>query len=241
MPGDAAHIGYILIVGQGSESRDATEAVLLAAGLAVASTTVEETFLALDLMPPKLVLFDDTDERDRGGALKRLRGHPALQGVPVVVLSRESDIDSFGSAITGGAAAYLIKPIHDEALTSVARRLCGWTGRGDETEKRRRLRRPLLMKVEVEARSDKRHLPGEIVDASSGGCRIELAEALPKGEIVRIVLCAPDALTYLALGGEVRWHSTLGGGKTAHGVRFTGTTALLAARVLGFTAASGTP
>ena len=97
------------------------------------------------------------------------------------------------------------------------------------------------MKVEVEARSDKRRLSGEIVDASSGGCRIELAEALPKGEIVRIVLCAPDALTYLALGGAVRWHSAVEGGRAAHGVRFTGTTALLAARVLGFTAAGGTP
>jgi CheY-like chemotaxis protein len=237
----AAHIGYILVVGHASASREATEAVLQGAGLAVAATTAEEAFLALDLMPPKLVLFDDAHEADRRGTLKRLRGHPALQGVPVVVLSQESDIDSFGSAITGGAAAYLIKPIHDEALISVARRLCGWTGRGDETEKRRRLRRPLLMKVEVESRSDKRQLRGEIVDASSGGCRIEMEEELPKGAIVRIVLCAPDAVTYLALGGEVRWHSRLGDGRVAHGVRFTGTTALLAAKVLGFTAASGTP
>jgi CheY-like chemotaxis protein len=238
---DGVHIGYILLVAQSGPSRDATEAVLQAAGLAVACSIVEEVFLALDLMPPKLVLFDDGDEGDRAAALKRLRGHPALQGVPVVVLSKESGIDSFGSAITGGAAAYLVKPVHDEALISVARRLCGWTGRGDETEKRRRLRRPLLMQVEVESRSDKRQLHGEIVDASSGGCRVELAEALPKGAIIRIVLCAPDELTYLALGGEVRWQRALENGKFAHGVRFTGTTALLAARVLGFTAAGGTP
>ena len=39
---------------------------------------------------------------------------PRLQGVPLVILAYDADIDSYSGAITHGAAAYLVKPVDPE-------------------------------------------------------------------------------------------------------------------------------
>jgi CheY-like chemotaxis protein len=168
-------------------------------------------------------------------ALRRLRGHPALQGVPIALLAYDADIDSYSDAITKGAAAYLVKPADPDEVLSVARKLCGWMGASDRTEKRRRLRRPLLMKVEIDIRSRKLKVPGQILDVSGQGCRIELAEALATGEMVRVVLQGHEGSTHVTLGAEVRWQQKAeDGGLYEAGLKFTGTTALLAGKILGF-------
>ena len=76
-------------------------------------------------------------------------------------------------------------------------------------------------------------MPGQIVDVSGGGCRVELREPLEKGDLVRVVLHGAEDTTHLTLGAEVRWHRTTPDGVTVAGLRFTGTTALLASKVLG--------
>jgi hypothetical protein len=90
------------------------------------------------------------------------------------------------------------------------------------------------MKVEVHVRSRKLKLPGTMLDVSGGGCRVEVAEEVTKGELIRVVLHAHETTTHLALGGEVRWHSLASSGAHLIGVKFTGTTAMLAAKLLGF-------
>ena len=162
-----------------------------------------------------------------------LRAHPPLAGVPIVVLAYDADIDSFSAAVTRGAAAYLVKPVPAEEVVAVAHKISGWLSSSDRTEKRRRLRRPLLLRVDVEVRARQLIVPGQIVDVSGTGCRVELKEPLEKGETVRITLYGLEGSTNLTLGGEVRWHRQAPDGTHVIGAKFTGTAAVLAGRMLG--------
>jgi two-component system chemotaxis response regulator CheY len=204
-------------------------------GLEVASATEADVLVARDLVPPLLLVMDDSQAKaERMATLRHLRSHPQLQGVPVLVLSPDADIDSYSSAITKGAAAYLVKPAKPDELVAVAHKLTGWVGMNDRTEKRRRFRRPLIMRVDIDVRSRKVKIPGELIDVSGGGCRVEVSEEILAGEAIRVILHGYDASTYVALGAEVRWHRLTAEGKHEVGARFTGTTALLAGKLLGF-------
>ncbi|MCU0242042.1 MAG: PilZ domain-containing protein, partial [Vicinamibacteria bacterium] len=210
-------------------------------GLIVASSREEDALDVHDMLPPGLVILDGSrDKTVRMASLKRLKSHPALQGVPILIVSEDGEIDSFATAINKGAAAYLVKPVSSDELVAVARKLSGWAGDSDHTEKRRRLRRPLMMNVEIDIRTRRLRGNGRMLDASGGGCRIELDQELIVGEVVRVILCAGETLTYLALGGEVRWCRRLAEQVWLVGVRFTGTTAMLAGKVLGFTPTDAT-
>jgi CheY-like chemotaxis protein len=233
-PGDLAY-HYTLVVGPDGPDRAFIEGVLIQNGVSVAASTEDD--LAPDIVPPALVLMDDSGARaDRMEAFRRLRQHPALRGVPVAVLAYDADIDSYSDAITKGAAAYLVKPVAADELVEAARKIAHWMGETDRTEKRRRLRRPLLMKVDIEIKSSKVRLPGQILDVSGGGCRVELKESLELGEFVRVVLHSHESTTHVTLGGEVRWRrpSTEDPSLFVCGLKFTGTTALLAGKILGF-------
>jgi two-component system chemotaxis response regulator CheY len=234
VPGDLTY-RYTLIVGADGPDRAFLEGVLLQSGLEVAAST--EQALTPDVVPPALVVMDDSGTRgERMEVFRRLRQHPALRGVPVAVLAYDADIDSYSDAITKGASAYLVKPVNPDEIVEVARKITGWMSETDRTEKRRRLRRPLLMKVDVEIRSSKLRVPGQIIDVSGGGCRIELRQALDLGEHVRVVLHGHESTTHVTLGGDVRWHRPSADDPELHvcGLKFTGTTALLAGKILGF-------
>jgi DNA-binding response OmpR family regulator len=232
--------GYTLVIGEEGEDRAWVMAALRWARMEAAAATEAELFQHPDWVPPWLVILDDVAGGEaRRKSQARIRAHPALKGVPVLILSFEGDIDSYSGAITKGAAAYLVKPVGAEELTTVARKLSDWIGAGDQTEKRRRLRRPILMKIDVDIRARRLRIPGELVEASGTGCRIEVGQELYPGELVRVILHGPDDSTHVALGAEVRWHDPGPKGEHVAGLRFTGTTALLAGKLLGF-ASTGT-
>lgn len=228
---------YALIVSDSESNQVALEDILSTAGFEVASAEAERVLGMHDLVPPRLVILDDAKSlAERKELQKQLMRHAPLIGVPLLLLSRDSDIDSFSTAIAGGAAAYLKKPVEPAELVDLAKRLVHWTGGGEWTEKRRRVRRPLILKVEVEFRSRSGSMAGQIIDASSGGCRVEVPEVVAPGEKVQIVLKDHDGGgTFLALGAEVRWAEKTERGTNEIGLRFTGTTALLAGKILGFT------
>jgi len=226
---------YTLVVGPDGADRAFLEGVLIQSGVEVAAST--ERDLTPDIVPPALVVLDDSGGKaERMEAFRRLRHHSALRGVPVVVLAYDADIDSYSDAITKGAAAYLVKPVNADELVAAVRKISGWMHETDRTEKRRRLRRPLLMKVDVEIRSRHVKVPGQIIDVSGGGCRIELKESLAIGDHVRVVLHGHESTTHVTLGGEVRWHRDSPDDPALRvcGLKFTGTTALLAGKILGF-------
>jgi CheY-like chemotaxis protein len=203
-------------------------------GLEVAACTEAELLGMPDVVPPQIVILDDSHAREeRMATFANLRSHGPLTGVPVVVLAYDADIDSFSAAITRGAAAYLVKPVAAEEVVAVAHKISGWLRSTDRTEKRRRLRRPLLMRVDVEVAGRPGAVPGQIVDVSGSGCRIEMREPLEKGNAVRLTLYGVEGSTDLTLGAEVRWQRQAPDGTQVAGLRFTGTAAVLAGRLLG--------
>jgi CheY-like chemotaxis protein len=225
---------YTLVVGNDTPDRAWVEGILMRGGLEVAACSEVELLGMPDIVPPQLIILDDASAREeRMASFANLRAHPPLVGVPVVVLAYDADIDSFSAAITRGAAAYLVKPVPAEEVVAVAHKVSGWLSSSDRTEKRRRLRRPLLLRVDVEVRARKLTVPGQIVDVSGTGCRVELKEPLEKGEAVRITLYGLEGSTNLTLGGEVRWHRQAPDGTHVIGAKFTGTAAVLASRMLG--------
>jgi DNA-binding response OmpR family regulator len=235
---DAAGVsrqGYALIVGADGPDRTWAAATLQDAGLEVAAATEEEILAHQDWVPPTLLILDDHGTAEERKAIqKRLQAQPAFVGVPLLILAYDADIDSYTGALTRGAAGYLVKPADADEFTAAAQKLCDWKRNADRSEKRRRLRRPLLMKVDVDIRARKVRVPGELVDASGAGCRIELKEELAVGDLVRVILHGHEDSTHVALGAEVRWHRVTPAGLHVVGVRFTGTTALLAGKLLGF-------
>ena len=225
---------YTLVVGHDAPDRAWVEGILMRGGLEVAACTEAELLAMPDIVPPHLILLDDSSAREeRMASFAGLRAHPPLAGVPIIVLAYDADIDSFSAAVTRGAAAYLVKPVPAEEVVAVAHKISGWLSSSDLTEKRRRLRRPLLLRVDVEVRARQLTVPGQIVDVSGTGCRVELKGPLEKGEGVRLTLYGLEGSTNLTLGGEVRWVRQAADGTHAVGVKFTGTAAVLAGRMLG--------
>jgi CheY-like chemotaxis protein len=186
----------------------------------VAACTEAELLAMPDIVPPQIVILDDSSAcEERMASFANLGSHGPLAGVPVVVLAYDADIDSFSNAITRGAAAYLVKPVAAEEVVAVAHKISGWLRSTDRTEKRPRLRRPLLLRV--------------IVDVSGSGCRIELKQPLEKGDAVKLTLYGVEGSIDLSLAAEVRWQRVAPDGTQVAGVKFTGTAAVLAGRLLG--------
>jgi CheY-like chemotaxis protein len=225
---------YTLVVGPDSPDRAWLESVLMRGGLEVAACTEAELLGMSDVVPPQVVMLDDSSGREeRMASFANLRSFPPLAGVPIVVLALDADMDSFSAAITRGAAAYLVKPVAAEEVVAVAHKISGWLRSSDRTEKRRRLRRPLLMRVDLSVAGREGVVPGRIVDVSGSGCRVELRDPLQRGDAVRLTLYGVEGSTDLSLAAEVRWQREAPDGTQVAGVRFTGTAAVLAGRLLG--------
>jgi len=225
---------YTLVVGPDSPDRAWLESVLMRGGLEVAACTEAELLAMPDVVPPRLVILDDSGSREeRMATFANLRAHGPLAGVPVVVLAYDADIESFSTAITRGSAAYLVKPLVAEEVVAVAHKVSGWLRSTDRTEKRRRLRRPLILRVDVEIAGREGVFPGQIIDVSGSGCRIELKQPVEKGDSVRLTLYGVEGSTNLTLAAEVRWQRPAHDGTQVAGVKFTGTAAVLAGRLLG--------
>jgi CheY-like chemotaxis protein len=224
---------YTLVVGPDSPDRAWLEAVLMRGGLQVAACSEPELLAMLDIVPPQLVVLDDSSSYDqRMASFARLRAHPCLAEVPLVVLARDTDIDSFSDVIARGASAYLVKPVAAEELVAVASRISDWLSSSGRSDRRRRSRRPLVMRVDVAA-AGRAPVAGRILDVGQGGCCIELPAPVARGETVKLTLHGVEGSTDLTLSAEVRWRRAARDGTEVAGLRFTGTTAVLAGRLLG--------
>ena len=102
--GPDARYQYTLVVGPDTEDRAWVEGVLMRGGLEVAAATEAELAAMPDIVPPSLVILDDSGNRpERMTSFHSVRGHTALVGVPVELISigpnREETIartDPFG-------------------------------------------------------------------------------------------------------------------------------------------------
>jgi len=112
-------------------------------------------------------------------------------------------------AIAHGASAYLPKPVSDDVLASVARKLCDFRGAPVPEEKRSHPRRPLLVPIEVETWTRPGRALGWMLDASCSGCRIETPEAPATGDAVQVWLPVAEATAHTPLLGRACWTRTL--------------------------------
>ena len=235
---------YTLVIGEDAPERAWLEDILMRGGLEVAACSEAELLATPDIVPPQLVVLDDArlpgfgaearraDCEARIAALDRIRAQPAIAGVPLIVLAEGADIDSFSAAIEHGASAYLVKPAAADEVVRIAHKISGWLSSHDRTERRRRLRHPLLMRVDA-AVAGRPPVPGQIVDASSSGCRVELPERVERGDTVKLTLHGVGGPTELALSAEVRWQRVSAEGAVLAGLRFTGTAVVFAGKLLG--------
>jgi twitching motility two-component system response regulator PilG len=225
--------GYVLVVGPDDAGLAPACSALREAGFDVMAATEAEVLAAVDLVPPRLLLLDLPEGPSGLAALQRLGAHPPLAGAPLLVLADDDGVNGLTGAVLRGASACLAKPVDPAGLAAAAERLLEWSPTPPDGESRKRRRRPLLLDVEVHERETGRHAEGRLVEASSGGCRLELPMLLEPGCRVRIVLRARGQATHVALGGEVRWAQAGEDGRRAAGVQFNTSTLLVAAKVLG--------
>jgi two-component system, OmpR family, KDP operon response regulator KdpE len=75
---------------------------------------------------PDLIILDLGLPTDDGFVLiERLKVHPALDGIPIVVVSARDARANRERVIKGGAAAYLQKPVDNAELLAVIRKALG--------------------------------------------------------------------------------------------------------------------
>jgi DNA-binding response OmpR family regulator len=228
----------VIVVGPEGSERERIVDALRRTPLSITPLTEGEA-LGRRLTPPQLIVLVRGGPRAaREAAQVRLLSHPALHGAPLLVVGAETDIDSYGGALARGAAAYVASAASPPEVRALARRLVRGAerrraeGRPDDRA-RRGMRRPLLLKVEVEDRARAVRLSGHIVDIGLSGCRLEVAEPFAKGAPVGLQLHAYRKSTGIVLAGSVSWTRPGEGGMHLVAVRFNGSSAMVARRLFG--------
>jgi hypothetical protein len=224
----------ILVVGGSAEDGRWLEDVLRPSGLAVTVRPLEDA-----LAPPAgenrprpevVVLHERRRREDLLESLDRLHADPALGRSPLVVVDHERDIERFIAAVGRGAAACVCPPLDPVHLRATVTRLARWRDGKGPSDRRRRRRRPLLLRVDV-------HRPGEPVlvgllrDVSGTGCRIEAPERVAPGTEVAITPYGYDASLEFRIGAIVHRHLEPQPGQHVLACRFTGTGAVMAPRL----------
>jgi CheY-like chemotaxis protein len=239
----------ILVVGGSPEDGLWLEDALKPTGLPIAVRPLEEA-LASGGAPRDgdnkdtgarmdvVVLHERRQREDLLASLERIRADPALGDVPLVVVDHERDIERFTAAVARGAAACVCPPLDPTYLRATVLRLARWRDGTDTRERRKRRRRPLLLRVDV-------HLPGPrtveglLRDVSATGCRIELAERVAPGTEISITPYGYDASLEFRLGAKVRRYVALQPGLHMLACRFVGTGAVMAPRLFALRTTAG--
>jgi CheY-like chemotaxis protein len=235
--GDDDQTGYALVVGEDGDARRQTEDRLRRLGLPIVAASADE-FLALpDVSPPLLVVLDGHGAHEqRRRTQTRLRRHPRLRHLALLVLGEESDPLTLALAVGHGASAYLCRRVGDDVLASVVEKLRQPSSSLPSAEQRGHPRRPLLVPVEVEVWGAAGRATAWLMDASASGCRIETGTTLNAGDAIRLWLPLAEATAYQPLTGQIRWVRIAGAGPALAGIRFEAATAFIAGLALGIDA-----
>jgi hypothetical protein len=234
MAEDAVDAPLALVIGRAGEDRPLIEQALRDAALLVSSTSFEDAMGGRGLGSPRLVVLDDGSAQvERETLQMRLLSHPQMHGAPLLVISDECTVESFSGAISKGAAAYVTRPLDPSDLTNAAVRLATWPRGMAGRNGRLRARRPLLLDVDFEVEGQVGRARGLILDVSSGGCRMELPHAVPRGATLSFVPRACERSTEIRLSGRVRWYRRTEDGHHLAAIRFAGAGGMLAGQILG--------
>ena len=78
---------------------------------------------------PDVILLDvNLPGTDGFSILARMRQHPALRALPVIMLTAQASRGDVLRALSGGANGYITKPFEHEALMKSLRAVLGVTG-----------------------------------------------------------------------------------------------------------------
>ncbi len=115
----------ILTVDDSPSMRMMLRASLMRAGYTVVEAEDGRAALEwLETNEPAAVITDLTmPHLDGFGLISALRAQPRLSGVPVLVLTTESDPDKKARARAAGATGWIVKPFDPEKLNTVLRRV----------------------------------------------------------------------------------------------------------------------
>jgi len=220
----------VLVAGHAGADRPRVLLTLQRAGLEI-DERAEPARLA-GVARPRLVVLDDAVPAEKQAATQqRLREHPALRGVPLVVLSHSGGIDSFGSAFARGASAHLGRPLDEAVLWDVVTRLLAWRG-PTLPSARQTPRRALVLEVAVEV-PQRGWQRGQILEVSASGCRLTLRGQVAPGMRLGIVPVWQQQSTEIRLGGSVRWCRREPVGSFLAGVRWSATGGVVVRRLFG--------
>lgn len=141
---------------------------------------------------------------------RKVRGHPGLTDVPVVVLS--SDPESFDDPNCQGftVAGVRTRPISMRDLFSVIQEHLPYQNR------RRGIRAPLTMKALI--RDKDRFVPCQVLNLSEGGVFVMRKNPFPIGTDIRMLLPFQDTGTALEVQGKVVYVVETARGKHPRGM-----------------------
>jgi CheY-like chemotaxis protein len=116
-------VARVLMVDDNALSRELVAAVLELLGCDVVTAASAEEGLALaDTLPPDVILLDMRLPGMSGSeALRVIREHPRLRGLPVIAITAHAMHGDEASALRAGFDAYLSKPIDNRRLRDLVR------------------------------------------------------------------------------------------------------------------------
>ncbi len=137
----------VLVVDDAPDTRLILRKILENSGLIVTEVgTISDALDAVKSWTPHLILLDLSLGDESGFEILSARKHdPALQNVPVIVVSGSNDRETVSRAIVAGAAEYLIKPFVASRLNQKIRKVLR-----DQDFLRRRFTPDSMPKLSVE-------------------------------------------------------------------------------------------
>lgn len=126
-PSDGAKLSVLVVEDEQRLSENLTRLMRLQGFLVSAAMNREQVLAALRRLPsPDLVLLDVRLPDANGfDILLRMKQHPALKSIPVIMLTGEANRESVTKGLAGGAAGYVTKPFETEILVKAVRSVLG--------------------------------------------------------------------------------------------------------------------
>lgn len=117
----------ILTVDDSPSIRRMVAMTLQEAGYSVIEAVDGQDGLKKALAQPVDAIITDQNmpNLDGLGFIRALRQHPAGQGVPIVVLSTDSEDDLKAQARAAGALGWMVKPFTEDKLLAVVKKVIG--------------------------------------------------------------------------------------------------------------------
>ena len=116
----------ILTVDDSASVRQMVKFTLVDAGYTVIEAVDGQDALAKLTTPVNLVITDlNMPNLDGIGLIRRLRANPACKGIPIIMLTTESQDARKQEGKAAGATGWIVKPFATQQLLAVVKRVLG--------------------------------------------------------------------------------------------------------------------